>query len=69
MDIDLKEKEVSASVNNEVKAGNVTNDDVMDLELEGVTDVDVENVLVEREDENNINLTVSKVRLNCKTLV
>ena len=33
MDIDLKEKEVSASVNNEAKAGDVTNDDVMDLEL------------------------------------
>ena len=35
MDIDLKEKEVSASVNNEAKAGNVTNDDVMDLEVGG----------------------------------
>ena len=56
MDIDLKEKEVSASVNNEVKATNVTNDDVMDLELEGVTDVDVEDVLVETEDENHINV-------------
>ena len=61
MDIDLKEKEVSASVNNEAKAGNVTNDDVMDLELEGVTDVDVEDVLVETEDENNMNVKDKEV--------
>ena len=48
MDIDLKEKEFSASVNNKSKASDVTNDDVMDLELEGVTDVDLEDVLVDR---------------------
>ena len=56
MDIDLKEKEFSASVNNKSKASDVTNDDVMDLELEGVTDVDLEDVLVETEDENNMNV-------------
>ena len=28
----------------------------MDLELEGVTDVDLEDVLVETEDENNMNV-------------
>ena len=61
MDIDLKEKEVSASVNNEAKAGDVTNDDVMDLELEGVTDVDVEDVLVKTEDENNMNVKDKEV--------
>ena len=59
MDIDLKEKEVSASVNNEAKADGVTNDDVMDLE--GVTDVDVEDVLVETEDENNMNVKDKEV--------
>ena len=59
MDIDLKEKEVSASVNNEAKADGVTNDDVMDLE--SVTDVDVEDVLVETEDENNMNVKDKEV--------
>ena len=54
MDIDLKEKDVSASVNNKAEASDVTNDDVMNLE--GVTDVDVEDVLVETEDENNMNV-------------
>ena len=61
MDIDLKEKEVIASVSNEAKAGDVTNDDVMDLELEGVTDVDVENLLVEIENENNMNVKDKEV--------
>ena len=33
----------------------------MDLELEGVTDVDVEDVLVETEDENNMNVKDKEV--------
>ena len=61
IDTDLKEEEANASVNNEAKAGDVTNDDVMDLELEGVTDVNVENVLVETEDENNMNVKDKEV--------
>ena len=61
MDIDLKEKEFSASVNNKSKASDVTNDDVMDLELEGVTDVDLEDVLVETEDGNNMNVKEKEV--------
>ena len=56
MDTDLKEEEAGAGANNEAKAGHVTNEDVMDLELEGVTDVDLEDVLVETEDENNMNV-------------
>ena len=56
MDTDLKEEEAGAGVNNEAKAGDVTNEDVMDLELEGVTDVNLEDVLVETEDENNMNV-------------
>ena len=59
MDIDLQEKEVSASVNNELKASDVTNDDVMDLELEGVTDIYVEDVLVETDD-NNIDVRIRR---------
>ena len=61
MDTDLKEEEVGAGVNNEAKAGDVTNEDVMDLELEGVTDVDLEDVLVETEDENNMNVKEKEV--------
>ena len=53
MDTDLKEEEAGAGVNNEAKAGDVTNEDVMDLELEGMTDVNLEDVLVETENENN----------------
>ena len=41
MDIDLQEEETSASVENEAKAGDVTIDDVMDLEV-NVTDFDGE---------------------------
>ena len=37
MDTDLKEEEAGAGANNEAKAGDVANEDVMDLELEGVT--------------------------------
>ena len=59
MDIDLKEKEFSASVNNKSKASDVTNDDVMDLELEGVTDIYVEDVLVETDD-NNIDVRIRR---------
>ena len=40
MDTDLQEEEISASVENEAKAGEVTFDDVMDLEV-NVTVVDV----------------------------
>ena len=59
MDIDLKEKEFSASVNNKSKASDVTNDDVMDLELEGVTDIYVEDVLIETDD-NNIDVRIRR---------
>ena len=69
IDIDLQEEEVSANVENEAKAGNVTIDNVMELEC-NVTDVNVEemarddddtntlreDVLLETEDENNINV-------------
>ena len=68
MDIDLQEEEVSANVENKAKAGDVTIDNVMELEC-NVTDVNVEemaqdddtntlreNVLEETEDENNINV-------------
>ena len=54
MDTDLKEEEAGAGANNEAKAGDVANEDVMDLE--GVTDVDLEDVLVETEDGNNMNV-------------
>ena len=37
------------------------NEDVMDLELEGVTNVDLEDVLVETEDENNMNVKDKEV--------
>ena len=53
MDTDLKEEEAGAGVNNEAKAGDVTNEDVMDLELESVTVVNLEDVLVETENKNN----------------
>ena len=70
MDIDLQEEEVSANVESKAKAGDVTIDNVIDLELEcNVTDVNMEemaqdddtntlreDVLVETEDENNINV-------------
>ena len=68
MDIDLQEEEVSANVENEAKAGNVTIDNVMELEC-NVTDVNVEemaqdddtntlreDVLEETQDENNVNV-------------
>ena len=59
MDTDLKEEEAGAGVNNEAKAGDVTNDDVMDLELEGVTDIYVEDVLIETDD-NNIDVRIRR---------
>ena len=61
MDTDLKEEEAGAGANNEAKAGDVANEDVMDLELEGVTDVDLEDVLVETEDGNNMNVKEKEV--------
>ena len=61
MDTDLKEEEAGAGVDKEAKAGDVTNEDVMDLELESVTDVDLEDVLVETEDGNNMNVKEKEV--------
>ena len=73
MDIDLQEEEVSVNIENKDKAGDVTIDNVMELEC-NVTDVNMEemaqdydtntlreDVLVETEDENNMNVKDKEV--------